>query len=296
MRRLLVAAVFATLSFAALALPSIDEVQSEVRQGRWAHAEEMMREVVAAKPGSARAHYVYAEILAHDARFDRAREEAAQARRLDPTLKFTDAAKFSAFEQLLEREHAAAQRPAAVTAATPAPARPVFQPQAAAAPVSGSGSGLPSWVWIVGLAVVAWLGWRMFAARRQAVVPALPAWSGSPQGGGVMGATPGMGGPGYGMGAPAAGSGLLGTGLAVAGGVAAGMLAEKLLSDHGSSPAPGMAPSLAGGAAAGGFDTSALDDPAATELEQRPVDFGQGDGWDGGGGADSSDGGSDGGW
>jgi hypothetical protein len=294
MRRLLVAAFCVMLSAAALALPSIDEVQSEVRQGRWAHAEEMMREVVAAKPGSARAHYVYAEILAHDGRFDLAREEAAQARQLDPAIKFTDASKFAAFERLLEREQAAARRPAA-TVATPALA-PVPAPTPAA-PAAAS-SGLPGWVWAVGLALVGWLGWRMFAARRQAAPVAGGAWSAMPQGGGAMVATPGMGPApgmgGYGMGAPSAGSGMLGTGLAVAGGVAAGMLAEKLLSEHhgsGSSVAPGLA-----GMTPGGFDTSALDEPAAQELEQRPVDFGQGDGW--GGGADTLDagGGSDGGW
>jgi hypothetical protein len=292
MRRLLVAAFCVMLSVSALALPSIEDVQSEVRQGRWTHAEEMMREVVAAKPASARAHYVYAEILAHDGRFDRAREEAAQARRLDPAIKFTDAAKFSAFERLLEREQTAAQRPAA---STPAPALSAGPMVAPATPAS---SGLPGWVWALGLALVAWLGWRMFAARRAVAPAAAGGWSAMPQGGGVMGAAPGMGpapgmGGGYGMGAPAAGSGLLGTGLAVAGGVAAGMLAEKLLSDHhgSSSAAPGLA-----GMAPGSFDTSALADPALRELEQRPVDFGQGDGWDGGGGTLDAGSGSDDGW
>ena len=48
-----------------------------------------MREVVAAKPDSARARYVHAEILAHDKRFVLAAEEPAQARRLDPSLAFT---------------------------------------------------------------------------------------------------------------------------------------------------------------------------------------------------------------
>ena len=61
----------------------------------------MMREVVAAKPGSAKAHYVYAEILAHDGKIALAAEEAQKARLLDPDVKFTDPEKFRSFEAAL---------------------------------------------------------------------------------------------------------------------------------------------------------------------------------------------------
>ena len=39
----------------------------------------MMREVVAAKQGSAKAHYIYAEILAHNGKLALAVEEAQKA-------------------------------------------------------------------------------------------------------------------------------------------------------------------------------------------------------------------------
>ena len=85
----------------------------------------------------------------------------------------------------------------------------------------------------------------------------------------------------------------MGIGLAAAGGVAAGMLAEKLL--HGShDPTSNLSSALGGSAIAPGlFDDAASDNAAARELEQRPVDFGNGDGWggddaSGGGGADDS--------
>ena len=66
MKKWIVTIVLAALSAVAWALPTAQEVQAEVQQGRYARAEEMMREVVAAKPDSAKAHYVYAEILARE--------------------------------------------------------------------------------------------------------------------------------------------------------------------------------------------------------------------------------------
>ena len=50
------------------------------KQGGYSQAEGMMREVVDAKPGSAKAHYIYAEILAHSGSFSKAAEEAGNAR------------------------------------------------------------------------------------------------------------------------------------------------------------------------------------------------------------------------
>ncbi|MDE2504423.1 MAG: hypothetical protein KGL18_15780, partial [Burkholderiales bacterium] len=115
--RILAALALALGACAAYALPSVAEVQAAVRAGHYNQAESMMQEVVTAKPGSARAHYVYAEILAHDAHFNEAARQAELARTLDPAIGFTDKAKFEQLQQLLARE----QRAAAVQA--PAPAR-----------------------------------------------------------------------------------------------------------------------------------------------------------------------------
>lgn len=88
-----------------------------------------------------------------------------------------------------------------------------------------------------------------------------------------------------------AGSGMLGTGLAVAGGVAGGMLLGEVLhnrSGAGTAPLDRVMP---------GASPLAADD-AANALENRPVDFGNGGNWDAGGAADlgsGSDGGG-GGW
>jgi tetratricopeptide (TPR) repeat protein len=283
MRRLLVTLSLATLAFSAFALPSVDDVQAEVGKGNYAHAEELMREVVAARPGSARAHYVYAEILAHDKRFDLAAEEFARAKAIDPALKFTQAEKSGAFARLLEQEQAAARRPLKVERA----ATPVLREAPAAEP---AGRGVPGWVWALGLAAAAALAWRAFGARRQAALAGGPV-SGAPFGAAATGYGPAYSAPGM-PGTPAAtGSGLLGTGLAVAGGVAAGMLAEKLLGGHhDATQAATSAPGL-NGLVPGMFDDAGANDAAARELDQRQVDFGSGDSWDSDGGGTSDDGG-----
>lgn len=97
---------------------------------------------------------------------------------------------------------------------------------------------------------------------------------------------PGMGNPVTPSGAvpPASpSSGLLRAGMAVAGGVAAGMLVDEMLHRH-----QGSGVEQASGLQGGFFDEPSADN-AATELENRSVDFGSGGDWDAGGGG--SDGG-----
>ena len=249
----------------------------------------MMREVVDAKPGSAKAHYLYAEILAHDGSFSKAAEEAGKAKQLDPDIKFTQPEKFQAFEKLLEREQKPAQR-------SETSSNSVFPSAATAAPLRAQASGIPSWVWLAALGVVGYLLWRGFS-RSQAAP--------SPSGSNGMPATVSTNGfgnapmAGYGAGAaytnasPVAPSGgLLKTGLAVAGGVAAGMMVDEMLHRR-SGAGTDQLSSLQHGI----FDSPQTDDPAH-ELERRDVDFGNGNDWDAGSaGADLGGGGSDdGGW
>ena len=282
--RFVAAIVLCAASLAVLALPTVEAVQAEVQRGNYAQAEAMMQQVVAAKPGSARAHYVYAEILAHNRRFDQAAAEVARAREADPAIGFTDPTKFAALERLLERERQTARPAASPTVPAMPAARPAPQP----AP------GTPAWVWVFGLAGIAAIVWAV-VSRRQRAATMMP-------GGAVLAGSPGYGtpaaAPGWaaqpGVQPPAAGgTGLLGVGLAAAGGVAAGMLAERLLHGGHDGSAATAAAAPAGGLVPGMFDGDP-DDPAARELEQRGIDFGQGDGW--GADGDLSDTGSDDGW
>ena len=309
------------LASPAWALPTVDAVQAEISRGNYAQAETMMAEVVSAKPGSARAHYLYAEILAHNQRFDVAAAELARAKTIDPAIKFTVPEKFRAFENMLEREQAAARRarssPPAATSALPAPPT---QPRAELAspstrlePMRAPGPAVPGWAWALGGGAAAWLAWLVMAARRAPVQPAAAspggqytaAASAAPAGNGFGGlAVPaqqaGYGAPQApaGWAAPGARSGMLGTGMAVAGGVAAGMLAERLFEGHrnsGQSPlaAPGSAGAADGGLGSGLSPDNAGANTAARDLQQRDIDVGNGDGW--GGDDAGSDGGSDGG-
>ena len=113
MRKQLIGLSLALLSAVAWALPSVADVEAQVQQGHYTQAETMMKEVVDAKPASAKGHYVYAELLAHNGNFARASEEAAKARQLDPDIKFAAPEKFRAFEDLLKREQS--PRPRAET-------------------------------------------------------------------------------------------------------------------------------------------------------------------------------------
>jgi uncharacterized membrane protein YgcG len=299
MKKLIVSMALLGLSAFAWALPTLQQVEAEVRQGHYAQAESMMREVVAAKPGSARAHYIYAEILAHDGNLARAAEEAKTARQIDPDVKFTDPEKFRSFEAALLRAQTPAARPPltppSVDAAAPtqvAPARVAPAPVAAAA--------MPSWVWLAGLAAIAFFLWRFFSRSRGASVAgaALPGSGyGAPMPTGPAGAPYGAGaaaapyGPGYAPQRP--GSGMLGVGLGAAGGLAAGMLAERLLHSR----QDGSVQRDTG--TSGGFFDSPQGAGAANDLDSRPIDFGTGgNDWDSGAsdvGGGSDGGGSDGG-
>ena len=277
MKRLLAMLAFVAMglvSAAAFALPSVTDVQAEVQKGNYAQAEVLMRDVVAAKPGSAKAHYVYAEILAHNKRFEFALQEARLAQQLDPAIGFTQPDKFKSFEQLLEREQRATTSAGGTAAGT---GTAVQAPRAAAQ----RSSGIPGWIWGAGFAVIAVLLWRMFSARRNAQSMA-PAYGGMQSGGY---------GPNYSPMGGGQGSGMLGTGLAAAGGFAAGMLAEKLLDGHRDGGSSSASPASDGGMSPGYFDNGAAD-----ELSSRSVDFGSGGDWDSGGGGGGSDGGGSDGW
>jgi hypothetical protein len=273
----------------AWALPTVQQVEAAVQQGHYAQAESMMREVVDAKPGSAKGHYLYAEILAHNGSFAKAAEEAGKARQLDPDIKFTQPEKFRTFEKLLEQEQKPVQRTEASNSVSPAAAALDAKPRQSAA--------IPGWVWGAALALVAYLLWRGFSRSRASQSPrTAPSFACSVPTNAF--GTPGVGGAGA---APYAGvppaspsSGLLGTGLAVAGGVAAGMLVDEMLHRR-----QGAGTDQLSSLQRGIFDVPPTADNAANELENRQVDFGNGADWDSGsGGADPGGGGGsdDGGW
>jgi len=188
-KMLMVACAAALWSAAAMAVPTVDDVTAADRAGDYPKAESLVREVIAAKPQSAKAHYILAEILSKEHKFADASAEAHQARDIDPTLKFAgDPQRFRTFEGELAREQA---RPAAAVT----PMRVDAPQMAPAVPVQAAGSGIPGWVWVGGIALVLFLIFR--SVSRRAVANNLAGGGGyAPQGG--FGAQPGMPQPGYG--------------------------------------------------------------------------------------------------
>ena len=83
----------------------------------------------------------------------------------------------------------------------------------------------------------------------------------------------------------------MGTGLAVAGGLAGGVLLDQMLHAR-----QGAANNVASGLAPGSIDQPPANDAAARALEDRPVDFGNGDDWDASGGSVDMGGSSDDSW
>jgi uncharacterized protein len=88
----------ATLSFAEA---SLKDVYQAAQSGKLTDAETMMREVLAAHPESAKAHYVAAEILGKEGKITEARGEFETAVRLQPDLKFAKPMAVAALQRQL---------------------------------------------------------------------------------------------------------------------------------------------------------------------------------------------------
>lgn len=274
----------------ALALPTPKDINAAVEAGDFKRAETLLREVLAEKPNSAKAHYQLGEVLARETRYDEALAQLKQARAIDPALKFASSPE--KFQQVLDKVDAAA---ASGKAVTPTPASPAAT-SAAPAPERRE-SGFPTGYLVGGIlliVLVVVLIRRSNAATRASqgmYAGATPYGAGNP-----MAAQPGYGryGPGGNMapqpgyGAPQ-GSGMGGSGMggAVIGGVAglaAGYALSKALDGGHESNA---AASRNDGSGSGYVP---MDNPAP---DLGSFDSGSGGGWDNAG---DSGGDSGGGW
>jgi tetratricopeptide (TPR) repeat protein len=94
-------AVAASLLFvasAAFAVPTAQQIEQAMSQGNWQKADAGLTEVLQAHPNNAHAHYLYAQVLDREGRYDDALSHLRQAKSLDPQLKFTDPMRFAATE------------------------------------------------------------------------------------------------------------------------------------------------------------------------------------------------------
>ncbi|SFW25198.1 tetratricopeptide repeat protein [Luteibacter sp. UNCMF366Tsu5.1] len=276
MKKLMLFLVLLCLATAASAADSPKDVQAAIDRGDYATAETLLRQAVSEHPSSAKAHYVLAEVLAHQGNIGEAKAEATKASSLDPATHFTDPAKFQAFQRKLDAALGTpgAKRPLGSLRSIDAPQAP-----AVAAPVAATtgGSSHLGLVIVGGIALL--LIFFLMRRRRDAVPPATayppPPVNGQPPYGGYGGNGP------YGAYPPPAPA-HSGVGTAVAaglGGVAAGMLLDEALRGHGES---GLG---AGGdpRAAGTFVDQPTDPTgqAYDDLRDDPIDMGNDDAsWD----------------
>ena len=222
MRKLLVgslAAAALTFSLAGAAAmaadPTVDQIYQAERSGHLAEAQQLMDQVLRDHPESGKAHYVQAELFAHEGDFARARAELARAEQLSPGLPKENPQSVLELKSqlgLIRREGRPNEgRPLGMTTAPSVPHFP--------------------WGTVLILAVVVGVFWMIFRRRNTYVqYPSGPA----PMGGGPGGYGPG--GPAGYPGGGAVGGGGIGSNIAggLAGGLAAGagIVAGEELAHH----------------------------------------------------------------
>ncbi len=248
--------------------PTVSQVYDAARAGHLDQARQMMNQVLANHPHSARAHYVAAEVDADLKNFGEAREELKTAEQIDPGLQFANAEAVAALRREIGAS-AGTSSPRAVMV----PARPAQK----ASP----------WSTVLIIGAVVLVVWLLFRRRQPVAYNPYPGnMPSTGMGPGPM-VPPGGGFPSV---VGGAGSGIVGgiaSGLAVGAGVAAGEELVRHAFEHGgSSPVPEH------------YEPGAQpQDPGAQDpnADLGGPDFGisDGGGWDDGGG---SSGGDDGGW
>ena len=261
-----------------LAVPSPKDIEAEVQAGNLTKAENMLREVIAEKPQSAKAHYELGQVLARQEHYAQAHQELVKAKDIDPTLKFASSPeKFNAvFDKVSQLQHAT---PAVQHSGANAQNQP-----STSAPSTGINLNY-LWIGLAGLVVLALI--IRIARPAPPVTNYAPAYpSPNPDGNAVAQRgfgqqyTPGTP-PAYGP-APSSGMGS-GIGGAVIGGlagVAAGYALSKAMEgDHSASNA--NAPAQSGGYVP-------FDAPAQPDLGSFDAGSG-GDSWDDGGSSGSDD-------
>ncbi len=237
----------------AQAEPTLNQVYEAVQAGKLDEAQTMMQQVLVARPNSAKAHFVQAEISAKRGKFDRAREELATAEKLAPGLPFAKADSVAH----LRTQLAGAAPIANASGNSNSVSNPVQRTTQAQSPVQAPAAPASSFPWgmALGLGGIAalgalWVSRKRTANSAQTFTPGMAQSNSYPNNAtpnnGTMtsqpfgnGMGPGYQAPGTGFG-QSAGSGLggrvaggLATGLAVgAGMMAAQALGRNLMGDH----------------------------------------------------------------
>ncbi|UPG84548.1 tetratricopeptide repeat protein [Luteibacter aegosomatis] len=264
--------LIALTSAAVHAGDSPKDVQALIGRGDYAGAEAALRQVVSEHPNSAKAHYVLAEVLAHEGNIGEAKAEASKAASLDPATHFTDPAKFQHFQRELD----AALAPASRSHAGASPVSSSVGRQAEGR--DGSSSHLTGiLIAVVVIALIAFFWTR----RRRDTASAFNGYPPPPP----MNAAPPYGGgyPGY---APPPSSGVGAAVAAGLGGLAAGALLDEAFRSH----RDGEETRDVGAVGTPGDASQSPSSQAYDDLRNEPIDMGNDNSsWDDGSSSDSGD-------
>ena len=171
LQRMLLALTLALAAGWALALPSPKDIEAAVGAGQLPQAEAMLREVLQAKPQSAKAHYELGQVLARQGKYFEAQQALDQAKTIDPTLKFATSPEAFAktYDTVLAQVRGTSSAKPPVAAVAP-PAAPVAQAAPASPAPSGGFNLMYVWIAAAGLVVLG-----LVLRRRAAAAPAMTA-------------------------------------------------------------------------------------------------------------------------
>lgn len=276
-------AVLLSASAWALALPAPKDIEASVQSGNLTQAEQQLREVLAVKPTSARAHYELGQVLAREGRYTQALESLQQAQRLDSSLKFASSKQqFDSLLKTVEAKASAANLSAPAATTTPADRNhTTVTPPLASSPAHPSvapsvpASGIP-WSLLLGLGGLAAMVWWLMGRRNTPSTVSNSPYTANTAYSPYGGVPP----------AAASGAGSMAKGAVLGGlaGMAAGYALSKALEDEHPS-ASSREPSGSTASRSTG-DYIPFDNTPSNDLGS--FDAGQGDSWD-----SASSGGSD---
>jgi hypothetical protein len=230
--------------------PSVAQIYQAANSGNLDRANALIDEVLKAHPGSAKAHYVKAEVSARAGKYDVARQELANAEKIAPGLPFAKADSVQALRNQLANANAATPR-------TPAPTRQMGAPADAGTvrPAAAAAAARPGFPWGTLAIVAAIVVIGVMVLRRRTPPPVADGYAAgygnspaAPYGPAGYGPAypPGAAGPQPGYPAqPSMGSSLargLGTGLAVGAGVVAAQEIGRHMFGHGDAHAASSDP------------------------------------------------------
>jgi tetratricopeptide (TPR) repeat protein len=157
------ALVLSLASPLAFAVPTAQQVEQSMTQGNWQQADTQLTEVLDAHPNNAHAHYLYAQVLDREGRYGDALSQLNQAKSIDPSLSFTNAAHFAETQARIQ-SHA---RSGGTPRSTSTTSNPFNQGGAMAPAPEKHGPSMGMWIGLIVLvgAIALVLRWGLRRAR-----------------------------------------------------------------------------------------------------------------------------------